>query len=422
MVDTPLLDRIGLDEAGRRRLLGFLDITDADRRNLAELSGFLEAIVDELVERFYEYVLSFPETAAFLEDPSLVERLKRAQRAHFLSLAAGVHDADYFESRLRVGLAHAQIRLEPQWYLGGYTVQLGYLMSRMFAEFGARPDTLQQHFGSLLKVVMLDITLATDAYIYGGFVERSLAEAHAHEAERATEALLAKEHEEARREELLGMVVHDIRSPVTAMMATARVGLRRSPDTGTPPGKQFGLIEDSGRNVLEIIDNMLTVARMSQGEMPAELERLDVAELVRSCVEELKPYAHQSGHGVTLEAAAEVPAAALDRMLVRRIVSNLLVNAFRHTPAETQVLVGCRGEGDRCVITIADDGPGLSGRVIDRVFGPAAAPAAQGGGRYVDSGLGLPFCRMACERLGGTIRVDDTVGRGACFVVDLPMS
>ena len=59
--------------------------------------------------------------------------------------------------------------------------------------------------------------------------------------------------------------------------------------------------------------------------------------------------------------------------------------------------------------------------MIERVFGPGAGAAEQGGGRYVDSGLGLPFCRMACERLGGSIRLDGARSRGTCFIVELPI-
>ncbi len=420
-----LIDLIGLDTEQRQWRLAYLDIGESERRDLVELRPFVEGLVEELVERFYEHILGFAETARFLADPDLVTRLKGLQREHFLSLFGGRYDVEYFESRLRVGFAHARIGLQPAWYLGAYTIQMRFVFERCFAAFASDPPRLLRYLSSLLKIIMLDIAMATDAYIYGGFVERSLAEAHAREAERANEALRAKETEEARREQLLGMVVHDIRSPVTAMIASARVGLRRHPDTQAPPGKQFALIEGSGHSVLDIIDNMLAIARLSQGVMPVTLESFDVAEVIRHCVEELRAFAQQTGHGVTVEGAPNVPARALDRTLVRRIVSNLVVNAFRHTPSGTHVVVEFRTHDDLCVVRVLDDGPGLSPRVAERVFGGAAGggrgAGEVGGGWYVESGLGLPFCRMACERLGGSLRLDHRHERGTCFVVELPI-
>lgn len=413
MSETPLLDRIGLDATQRERRLEFLDIRDEDSARLVALTPFIEAGAEEIVERFYEYILKFEEAAAYLQDPALVRRLKGAQRTHLIGLVTGPYDAAYFESRLRVGMAHATIRLEPQWYLGAYSVQLRHLIAMLFARSGADPGELEGYLVSLCKLVMLDIELATAAYIYGGFVEKSLADAHAREAERARTALAQFEEEQERREEMIRMVGHDIRSPVTAIISTARLGQRRYPDSAATPGKEFGLIEEAGGNLLGFIDEMLAVARTSGGQLPVAPRPFDLAELVTSCVDELRPFAEQSGHGVALDCPEVLPVTALDPTLVRRIVSNLLVNAVRHTPAGTHVRVEVEARDMRRIVRVADDGPGLPRAVAKRVLGDAeTAPPA--------TGLGLPFCRLACERLGGSIRVDASRGRGTCFVVDLP--
>jgi signal transduction histidine kinase len=318
-------------------------------------------------------------------------------------------------------MMHARIRLAPHWYLGAYAFQMRFLSERLFERFSQDTAKLALYQEALLKVIMLDIALATNAYIHSGFVEKSLADAHAREAARATDALRAKEEEERRREELLHMVVHDVRSPVTAMMASARAGLRRYPEDEEPPGKQFRLIENAGRNVLGIIDNMLTVARMSQGQIPITPESFDVCEVIRSCIEDLRPFAQQTGHGVLVVADQPVEVLALDRMLVRRIIANLLVNAFRHTPVGTHVMVTCRAANARCEIRVADDGPGIPRTVADKLFDDPGAAGHRSDGAYVDSGLGLPFCRLACERLGGSIHAEQSTSRGTCFVVDLPI-
>ncbi len=413
MSETPLLDKIGLDAAERERRLAFLGITKRDYERLAELTPVVESLAEGVIERFYEYILDFREATEFLGDADLVH-LKRAQRTHLVSLVSGPFDGAYFESRVRVGLAHARINLAPQWYLGGYGVQIQYLMRGLFARHGDEPVRLVEWLESLLKVVLLDIELTMEAYISGAFTERSVAEEHASTARRAIADLETHERDQMRREDFFRMVAHDIRSPVTAMMLTARLGLRRFPDQDDAPGKQFGLIEEAGRSTITIIDNMLTVARMTGGELPVELERFDVVGLLHTCAEELEPFSRHSGHGLTVDVPSRVEVAALDRMLVRRIVTNLLVNAIRHTPAGTQVLLECRRDGSMCVISIEDDGPGLPKNVGDCVFGE------EGELGRVSSGLGLPFCRLACERLGGSIEIERLSGKGSRFIVTLP--
>ncbi|RMD83797.1 MAG: hypothetical protein D6815_05665 [Candidatus Dadabacteria bacterium] len=411
--------RLGIDEADVTRRLEFLEFGERDAHRLAELRGLFEEISGEPVDGFYRHLRQFPETAAFLADEDLVAKLGEVQRQHFLALACGRYDLDYVESRLRVGMAHARINLEPRWYVGAYAAQYRIVQGHLIRRFASEPECLVEYLEALAKIILFDISLAMDAYIFGGFVERSLAEAHVREARRATDALVERDRAEARREQLLSMVVHDIRSPVTAIMATARAGLRKFPDVGEAPGRQFSLIESSGAHLLQIIDNILTVARMPGGEIPVHREAFDVAQVVRSCVEQLSPFAQQTGHTVELDASQPVQAEALDKMLVRRIVANLLVNAFRHTPSGGHVSVSCGKRGESCVIEVADDGPGIPPRLADRLFGSSEDGPARSDGAYLDTGLGLPFCRLACEQLGGSIRLEPAE-RGARFVVELP--
>lgn len=398
----------------------FLDFSEKDREILASQSAFIESIADGMVDVFYERILAFPETRSFLEDPELVTRLKAAQRRHFIQLCAGPYDESYFESRLRVGLAHARIRLPPHLYLGGYLVQIDYVRRSFLERFRDDLDTGQACIVSFGKIIMLDISLATDAYIYGGFVERSTADIRAYEAALAQEALENKVREEEKREELLRMIVHDIRSPVTAMMATARAAMRRYRDPNESPGKQFALVEATGQSVLSIIDNMVSHTRAPGGELPLVQEPFDVAEIVRACVSQLMPFAQQTGHAMTISLLMPTPSTRLDKVLVRRVVANLLVNACRHTPAGSRIEVGCAPDGDWCRIVVADDGPGLPSAIREAIHASDVLKPRPDAGAYVDSGLGLPFCRLACDRMGGLLELQPSPQRGTRFVVHLP--
>jgi signal transduction histidine kinase len=415
----PLLRLIGLDAAECERRMRFLGFGAEDRIRLTEAASFIESIADGMVDVFYEHILAFPQTAAFLQDPVLVQRLKAAQRRHFIQLCTGPYDESYFESRVRVGLAHARIRLDPHLYLGGYLIQINYTRAKFLAHFRDEPARAHACIESIIKIIMLDIALATDAYIHGGFVERSTADTRAYEAALAQEALELKLREEEKREELLRMIMHDIRSPVAAIIATARASMRRYKDRDEPPGKQFLLVEATGQNVLQIIDNMVSHARAPGGELPIAIETFDVSEVVSACVAQLMPFAQQTAHTMNVLRLRPAPSTRLDKVLVRRVVSNLLVNACRHTPAGTAIEIESGPKEGYCRIVVTDDGPGLPSGVKDAFAGAVLKPR-EGGGAYVDSGLGLPFCRMACERLGGTLELDTSRGRGTRFVVRLP--
>src|SRR5262249_33156511 len=106
-------ERYEMGEEERRLRQSFLGLTQADAKNVQALRNAFAAHSREFAERFYEHLLANPHTAAFLRDPQQLEQLKRIQAGYFATLLEGQFDAAYFEGRLRVGLAHQRIGLEP---------------------------------------------------------------------------------------------------------------------------------------------------------------------------------------------------------------------------------------------------------------------------------------------------------------------
>jgi signal transduction histidine kinase len=204
-------------------------------------------------------------------------------------------------------------------------------------------------------------------------------------------------------------------------MATARASLRRYRDTDEAPGKQFALVEQTGANLLQIIDNMVSHARAPGGDLPLVAEPFDVAEVVSACVAQLLPFAKQTAHALHIPVLTQMPSLGLDRVLVRRVISNLLVNACRHTPAGSTIEVACTADDDGfCSIVVSDDGKGLPSAVSTGIESGDLKPRADAGA-YVDSGLGLPFCQMACSRMGGRLEVLESSRRGTRIAVRLPL-
>jgi rsbT co-antagonist protein RsbR len=153
-----------LDEAELRSRKAFFEITDEDLARLAKLRSFAEKHTDDVVEAFYELIMTHPETRKFFaSDAALLRHVKKAQREYFLGLFAGRCDLAYVEDRLRVGAAHERIGLEPKWYLGAYRRYLELILDRLFADLSA--EDARAAYRAILRLVHFDEALAIDTYI-----------------------------------------------------------------------------------------------------------------------------------------------------------------------------------------------------------------------------------------------------------------
>ncbi|TVQ92211.1 MAG: STAS domain-containing protein [Deltaproteobacteria bacterium] len=155
--------RLKMDPQEVERRLAYFEITPSDLERLAAHRPFAEAHMDEVVERFYDLILKHPETAAYMDDPERMRRLKRLQRSYFLGLFDGVIDTDYVHDRLRVGSTHERVGLPFKWYMGSYSRYLLILLDLLQQNY--EPVEAHEIYRSLQKVVFFDSTLAIDAYM-----------------------------------------------------------------------------------------------------------------------------------------------------------------------------------------------------------------------------------------------------------------
>ena len=158
-------DQFGLDNAARHLRLQLLGLNDADRSVATFLSrSVIAPRVDDIVNRFYQVLYNFPEYTRILERGFDVDRLQKTQTVYLLSLGQDFASAEYFEERLRVGLAHARIGLPLHLY------ECAYSTLRMLI-LDAIPDEVQQDAGRyrqlvsfLNRIVALDMSLAIESY------------------------------------------------------------------------------------------------------------------------------------------------------------------------------------------------------------------------------------------------------------------
>jgi PAS domain S-box-containing protein len=167
MSETPSFPSFesAVKESDRQKRLAFIGLTAADAELLRALRPFFDQHVAEIEDRFYEKLLSLPETAQLLRDRTTVERLKKLQRDYLMRITEANFDAAYFEDRLRIGKTHERVGLSPRWYLLAYNLYYCLLSPRISRFYAADPARAEASITALQKVFMLDASLAMDAYI-----------------------------------------------------------------------------------------------------------------------------------------------------------------------------------------------------------------------------------------------------------------
>ncbi|MHB1098002.1 MAG: EAL domain-containing protein [Burkholderiales bacterium] len=156
---------LGIDDADVARRKAFLEFTDEDAGRLRDLHEMLQILEPDFVDAFYAHLLAFDETRRFLPDVRSVDHLKRTQSSYFSSLTEGNYDQEYIHNRLRVGIAHQRIGLLPEWYIGAYSKYLCGLIPEIWKQLGNTHQAFIPTCLSLIKIVLLDMSLAIDTYI-----------------------------------------------------------------------------------------------------------------------------------------------------------------------------------------------------------------------------------------------------------------
>lgn len=226
---------------------------------------------------------------------------------------------------------------------------------------------------------------------------------------------------ERARDELMQMIVHDLKTPLAGILATLE--LLGDGDLGPLEPAQRAAVQDAmgkADELLEHIDDLLEVRRMEEATITLSLEPVDVGGLVREVMQEASGRRDHAGATLAADVGDDVPEIRADRALLKRVFTNLLQNAFMHGGSRVNVQFQARRAGGGVRVVVADDGPGIPAELhelIFRKFGQGGAPRRA---RLRSSGLGLTFCRLIVEAHGGRIWVESVLGAGSQFHVELP--
>ncbi len=237
-----------------------------------------------------------------------------------------------------------------------------------------------------------------------------------HYVEVARDALVAMESERLRTS-LLSALSHDLRTPLTVLVALAEsLALAKPPLSGEQEDLAQS-IRDEARRMSALVTNLLDMARLESGTVKPRLEWQPFEEVVGSALAATREMLRR--HRVETKLSRDLPLVRIDAVLVERVLVNLLENASKYTPAGSTVVLAAQVAGPDLCVTIADNGPGLPPGREEAVFQKFTRGEKETTTPGV--GLGLTICRAIVEAHGGAIRGANRPEGGAIFTFTLPL-
>jgi two-component system, OmpR family, sensor histidine kinase KdpD len=232
----------------------------------------------------------------------------------------------------------------------------------------------------------------------------------------AQEALVRMESERLRNS-LLAAVSHDLRTPLTILQGLAEVLAMNSPPLSPAQLDAAETMQEEARRMTALVNNLLDMARIEQGDVKLHLEWQPIEEVVGVALNATEQIL--KNHQVRTEIAADLPLVQIDAVLIVRVLVNLLENASKYTPPGSVVTLAASVVGDRLSVSVSDNGPGLPVGRENEIFQKFTRGDRESSTRGV--GLGLTICRAIVEAHHGEIVGRNRPGGGGVFTFTLPL-
>jgi PAS domain S-box-containing protein len=262
-----------------------------------------------------------------------------------------------------------------------------------------------------------------------GQIERTVGVLRNIDKQKRSEIALARARDAAEaanraKSEFLANMSHEIRTPLNGVMGVASA-LSRTP-LGPNQREMVGLIESSAQTLESLLSDVLDLARVESGRLVLANEPFDLRRCLADVGALFQPSAEAKSLDLIVEPAPDLEGAFLgDAARVRQVLSNLVANAVKFTPAG-QVRIGASAlrtpQGVDARIWVRDTGIGFDAETKSRLFGRFEQADGSITRRYGGTGLGLAISRSLAERMGGALDADATPGQGATFTLSLPLA
>ncbi|MDR4509660.1 MAG: protoglobin domain-containing protein [Candidatus Brocadiaceae bacterium] len=357
-----------ISEEERQRRKAYLNFVDGDVMLLKELNGLIHQHADDIVNQFYNHLLIFPETRAFLAGEEIIKKVKRTQKEYLLMLTAGEYDEKYFDHRINVGKVHDRIQLYPKWYIGAYSLYHRLLFSLIIDTYKEQPEKLKDYIVVLDKITNLDMQLTMDTYIhsYHAALQEKVRLTEI-QNERVIAANMAKS-------EFLANMSHELRTPLNAIIGFSEV--LRDKLCGELNDEQLDFVMDiysSGKHLLQMINEILDLAKVESGKLELHCEEFAIGDTIdavlvtlTSLISKKKLSLKKNIHNFSEKLFADI-------VKFKQVLYNLLSNAIKFTPEGGKISIHTKlftdkERGDFLEVAVADTGIGIAQEDFPNVF------------------------------------------------------
>jgi PAS domain S-box-containing protein len=224
-----------------------------------------------------------------------------------------------------------------------------------------------------------------------------------------------------RKDEFLATLAHELRNPLAPMRSAVEM-MKRSDSNAALIEQGLGLMDRQVGHMVRLIDDLLDISRITAGKLQLRKERLELAALVRSAVQDVRPLIEASAHELTVTLPPEPIHLEADPTRLAQVIANLLVNAAKYTEKGGHIWLTVERQGKGVMMSVRDTGIGISAEHLPHVFEmfSQVVPAlerSQGG-----LGVGLALVKGLVELHGGTVEAHSSGnGMGSVFILRLPI-
>ncbi len=239
------------------------------------------------------------------------------------------------------------------------------------------------------------------------------------------EAKNAAELANRTKSEFLANMSHELRTPLNAILGFSEI-LKKQIFGSLGNSRYVEYVEDihaSGRHLLEVINDILDLAKVESGQSDLYEEDVDISRLVNSCIRLVSDKADAAGVRITDLVPLDVPCLRADKRKLKQILINLLSNSIKFTPEGGEITVSAGRNGDGCVeLVVRDTGIGMKAEDVPVALAPFSQVDGSLARSHEGTGLGLPLAKSLCELHGGTLDLESEIGIGTVVRVSLPQA
>jgi signal transduction histidine kinase len=225
------------------------------------------------------------------------------------------------------------------------------------------------------------------------------------------------------RQETSDLIIHDLRNPLGIIYCGISVLRMVLPENTLAENRDVvEMIDSAAQRMQRLVDSLLDVSKMESGEAQLKLAQVNLPQTAEEIAKRMALSLKSNDITLHVSLPEDLPRVTADAEKIDRVISNLVDNAVKYTPAGGQIILAAESKGDCIAVSITDTGPGIPPQERERIF-ERFAQVADDQPRRRGFGLGLTFCKLTVEAHGGRIWVEPGEGgAGSRFVFTLPLS